>query len=72
MKFAILEFKIMDKEFDSDEDEFHQPTNLDEAEVNEGSDEEMQSLDEEYEPADIEVQLFSIYFSYICLLIFNN
>ena len=48
----------MDEEFDSDEGEFHQPTNLDEAEVNEGSDEEMQSLDEECEAAGIEVQYF--------------
>ena len=46
----------MDEEFDSDEDETHQPTNLYEAEVNEGSDEDMQSLDEEPDSEDIEVE----------------
>lgn len=45
----------MDDELDSDDGEFHLPSNLDEAEVNEGSDEEMDDLEDETESANIEV-----------------
>lgn len=49
----------MDTEFDSDDD-FHQPTTLEEDEFNQGSEDETQSLEEEAEHADEEVIFFKL------------